>query len=76
MGIKERVIAIVSEVECLPIEKTTTELVIMDIGDSLEAVELQLALEQEFNIEIPDEEAEKMITVKDIIDYIQDKTGD
>ena len=76
MGIKERVIAIVSEVECLPIEKTTTELVIMDIGDSLEAVELQLALEQEFGIEIPDEDAEKMITVGDIVNFIQDKSGD
>ncbi|MFI4954447.1 MAG: acyl carrier protein [Gammaproteobacteria bacterium] len=41
-------------------------------ADSLDAVELVMALEEEFEIEIPDEEAEKIITVKDAIDHIND----
>jgi len=39
-------------------------------ADSLDAVELVMALEEEFEIEIPDEEAEKITTVKDAIDHI------
>ncbi|WMY97707.1 MAG: acyl carrier protein [Arsenophonus sp.] len=42
-----------------------------DLGaDSLDTVELVMALEEEFNIEIPDEEAEKITTVQSAIDYI------
>lgn len=42
-----------------------------DLGaDSLEVVELAMAMEEEFNIEIPDEDIEKITTVKDIVDYI------
>jgi acyl carrier protein len=42
-----------------------------DLGaDSLDTVELVMALEEEFNIEIPDEEAEKITTVKEAIGYI------
>ena len=42
-----------------------------DLGaDSLDTVELVMALEEEFNIEIPDEEAEKIATVKDAIQYL------
>jgi len=42
-----------------------------DLGaDSLDTVELVMALEEEFNIEIPDEEAEKLDTVGKAIDYI------
>lgn len=45
---------------------------IEDLGaDSLDTVELVMALEEEFGIEIPDEEAEKIITVKDAIGYIK-----
>jgi acyl carrier protein len=43
--------------------------------DSLDAVELTMALEEEFWLEIPDEEAEKLLTVGDIVSYIQDKSG-
>ena len=44
---------------------------IEDLGaDSLDTVELVMALEEEFETEIPDEEAEKITTVKDAIDYI------
>jgi len=42
-----------------------------DLGaDSLDTVELMMALEEEFNLEIPDEEAEKLITVEKAVDYI------
>ncbi len=45
-----------------------------DLGaDSLDTVELVMAFEEEFNAEIPDEEAEKLKTVGDAIDYIQKK---
>lgn len=43
-----------------------------DLGaDSLDTVELVMAFEEEFGIEIPDEAAEKISTVKDAVDYIQ-----
>jgi len=45
-----------------------------DLGaDSLDTVELVMALEEKFGIEIPDEDAEKMVTVKNAIDYIESK---
>jgi len=44
-----------------------------DLGaDSLDNVELVMALEQEFNLEIPDEDAEKITTVNDAVSYIQE----
>jgi acyl carrier protein len=47
-----------------------------DLGaDSLDTVELVMALEEEFGIEIPDEDAEKITRVKEAVDYI-DKHGD
>jgi acyl carrier protein len=47
---------------------------INDLGaDSLDTVELVMALEEKFDLEIPDEDAEKITTVKDAIDYIQAK---
>jgi len=45
---------------------------IEDLGaDSLDVVELVMAMEEEFDVEIPDEDAEKIKTVKDAIDYIE-----
>ena len=45
--------------------------VVDDLGaDSLDVVELVMALEEAFDLEIPDEEAEKIRTVKDILDYL------
>jgi acyl carrier protein len=44
-----------------------------DLGaDSLDTVELIMALEEEFNVEIPDEDAEKMITVGDSMNYLKE----
>lgn len=42
-------------------------------ADSLDAVELIMAIEEEFEISIPDEIAQNMKTVKDIVDYIENK---
>jgi acyl carrier protein len=41
-------------------------------ADSLDTVELVMALEEEFGIEIPDEDAEKITTVEDVVNYIND----
>ena len=47
-----------------------------DLGaDSLDTVELVMAFEEAFNIEIPDEDAEKITKVKDAVDYIKKKLG-
>jgi acyl carrier protein len=47
-----------------------------DLGaDSLDTVELVMAFEEEFGMEIPDEDAEKLQTVGDAIDYIQQNQG-
>ena len=44
-----------------------------DLGaDSLDIVELVLALEEEFDIEIPDSDAEKVVTVEDVVEYIKE----
>ena len=44
-----------------------------DLGaDSLDIVELIMALEEEFDIEIPDSDAEKVVTVGDVVDYLKD----
>jgi len=47
-----------------------------DLGaDSLDIVELVMAFEEEFGVEIPDDAAEKITTVKDAIDYIEQNKG-
>jgi len=59
-----------------PEEVTPNASFVDDLGaDSLDTVELIMALEEEFNVEIPDEDAEKMKTVGDAIKYIEDKTN-
>jgi len=47
-----------------------------DLGaDSLDIVELIMALEEEYDIQIPDEDAEKVVTVQDVVDYIKERVG-
>ena len=47
-----------------------------DLGaDSLDQVELIMAMEEEFDVSIPDEDAEKIATVKDALDYIKKASG-
>jgi acyl carrier protein len=56
-------------------EVTPTASFVDDLGaDSLDQVELIMAFEEEFDIEIPDEDAEKISTVGDAVNYIDDKT--
>jgi acyl carrier protein len=53
-------------------EVTPTASFVDDLGaDSLDTVELVMAFEENFGIEIPDEDAEKIATVKDAVDYIE-----
>ena len=72
MSIEERVRKIVIEQLGVKEEEVTLEASFVDdLGaDSLDTVELVMALEEEFETEIPDEEAEKITTVKLAIDYI------
>ena len=49
---------------------------IEDLGaDSLDTVELVMAFEEEFSVEVPDEDAEKLQSVGDVIKYIEDKVS-
>ncbi|RJQ31080.1 MAG: acyl carrier protein [Actinobacteria bacterium] len=53
-------------------EIETTSSYVDDLGaDSLDLVELIMALEEKFGVEIPDEEAEKITTVQETLDYIE-----
>jgi len=57
-------------------EVTDSAKFVDDLGaDSLDTVELVMALEEEFGIEIPDEDAEKLTTVGDALRYIEEKSG-
>ncbi len=77
MEIEEKVKEIISKHLGIDIEKVTPESSFMDdLGaDSLDTVELVMAFEETFNIEIPDEDAEKIIKVQDAVNYIKNKTG-
>ena len=76
-SIKSRVQAIVVEQLGVKPEQFTPEAkFIEDLGaDSLDTVELVMGLEEEFGNEIPDEEAEKLVTVGDVISFIEDSQG-
>lgn len=66
---------ITTELEIGDKEKITPDSRLIDDFnmDSLNTIELVMALEEEFGIDIPDEDAEKTLTVKDIVDYIENK---
>ncbi len=76
--IVERVTKLVCEQLGVTEDEVTPEAsFVEDLGaDSLDTVELVMALEEEFETEIPDEDAEKITTVKEAIDYIQANSGD
>jgi acyl carrier protein len=75
MSVEEKVKSIIAEqLGVKPEEVTQGASFIDDLGaDSLDTVELVMALEEEFGIEIPDEDAEKMTTVGDAVKYIEEK---
>jgi acyl carrier protein len=77
MAVAEKVKSIIAEQLGVKIEEVKPEAsFIDDLGaDSLDTVELIMALEEEFNVEIPDEDAEKMTKVSDAIKYVEEKTG-
>jgi len=65
---------VVDQLEVGEDEVTPTASFIDDLGaDSLDQVELIMAFEEEFEIEIPDEDAEKIATVADAVNYIDEK---
>ncbi|MBP1587263.1 MAG: acyl carrier protein [Clostridia bacterium] len=69
----EKVKAIIAEQLNIDADKITMESsIIEDLGaDSLDVVELVMALEENFGVEIPDDEAEKINTIGDIVNYIE-----
>lgn len=73
--IAERVKSIIVDQLGVSAEEVTPEAsFIEDLGaDSLDIVELIMALEEEYDMEIPDEDAEKIQTVNDVLSYIQSK---
>jgi acyl carrier protein len=75
--IAERVKKIVIEHLSVEAEKVTENAsLIDDLGaDSLDAVELVMAFEEEFNVEIPDDVAETIVTVGDAVKYIKEKSA-
>ena len=72
-NIEERVKKIVAEQLGVKLEEVTNDAsFVEDLGaDSLDTVELVMALEEEFETEIPDEEAENITKVQEAIDYVQ-----
>ncbi|QDO99299.1 acyl carrier protein [Ferrovibrio terrae] len=75
--VAERVKKIVVEHLGVEEEKVTEAAsFIDDLGaDSLDTVELVMAFEEEFGVEIPDDAAEKILTVKDAIDFIKERSA-
>ncbi len=78
MSVEEKVIDIIVEKLNVPREKVKPEAsFIDDLGaDSLDLVELVMAMEEAFDMEVSDEEAEKLRTVKDVIDYVKARVGE
>ncbi len=76
MGVEEEVKEIISKQLGVDMEKVTLGASFMeDLGaDSLDTVELIMAFEEAFNIEIPDEDAEKISKVQEVINYIKGKS--
>ncbi len=76
-AVSDRVRAIIAEQLGVKLEEVTDSAsFIEELGaDSLDTVELVMALEEEFGIEIPDEDAEKMSSVGEAVKYISSKTA-
>jgi acyl carrier protein len=67
---------VVEQLDVSEDEVTQDASFVEDLGaDSLDVVELVMGLEEEFDVEIPDEDAEKITTVHEAVSYIEAKTG-
>jgi len=77
MDVAARVVEIIVQQLGVDAEKVTPEASFVDdLGaDSLDVVELVMAFEEEFGVEIPEESAEKIATVKDAIDFLAQRVG-
>ena len=77
MAVAEKVKEIIAEQLGVKKEEVTNDAkFIDDLGaDSLDTVELVMALEEEFGVEIPDEDAEKMVNVGEAVKYIEEKAS-
>ena len=77
MSVEEKVKDIIVEQLGVDMESVTPEAsFIDDLGaDSLDIVELVMTMEEEFDLEIPDEDAEKIKTVNDVVNYIKAKVN-
>jgi len=77
MSVDEKVKNIIVEQLGVEMESVTPEAsFIDDLGaDSLDIVELVMTMEEEFDLEIPDEDAEKIKTVTDVVNYIKAKVN-
>ena len=75
--IEQRVKKIIVEQLSVNADQVTPEAkFIEDLGaDSLDTVELVMAFEEEFSVEVPDEDAEKLQTVGDVVKYIEEKAA-
>ena len=77
MAVADKVKSIIVEQLGVDEEEVTPDASFVDdLGaDSLDIVELVMAFEEAFELEIPDEDAEKITTVKDAVEYIENKTS-
>lgn len=75
MDVQAKVKDIIVQQLGVDLDKVTTDASFVDdLGaDSLDVVELVMAFEEEFGVEIPDEDAEKISTVKDAVDFLSQK---
>ena len=73
MSIEDKIIKVIAEKLSVDVADVVLEAsMVDDLGaDSLDLVELIMSMEEEFDVEIPDEEAEKIITVKDAIEFVK-----
>ena len=72
MSIEDKIKKIIAEKLSVDLDEIVPEASFVDdLGaDSLDLVELIMSMEEEFDVEIPDEDAEKLVTVKDAMDYV------
>ena len=77
MAVEDKIKTIVAEQLGVSVDEVTPEASFADdLGaDSLDIVELVMAIEEEYGIEIPDDDAEKLQTVQDAITYVEERTA-